>query len=84
MTVLEIYQCSSKERAGQIGTVAAAAGSVVGASSQATVVRCRLELGAGYGMETNDAGYEYDLSVSPPCVCTVARRPISPADSFLM
>jgi len=64
--------------------VAAAAGSVVGASSQATVVRCRLELGAGYGMETNDAGYEYDLSVSPPCVCTVARRPISLADSFIM
>jgi len=49
----------------------AAAGSVAGASSQATVVWCRLELGAGYGMETNDAGY--DLSVSPPCVCTVAR-----------
>ena len=44
----------------------AAAGSVAGASSQATVVWCRLELGAGYGMETNDAGY--DLSVSPP-VC---------------
>jgi len=63
--------------------VAAAAGSVAGAS-QATVVWCRLELGAGYGMETNDAGYEYDLSVSPPCVCTVARRPMSPADSFIM
>jgi len=60
----------------------AAAGSVAGASSQATVVWCRLELGAGYGMETNDAGYD----LSHPRVFVrllVAPRPICLADSFI-